>query len=262
MSPAAGPEVVQRLASLSWALRSRLGSRARRGVRYVVDPLLGRWLGSVRSGSDPASVALTIDDGPDGRVSPRLLDLLAEREVRASWFLLTERAEQHPDLVSRMLDEGHEVALHGLDHRRVSTMPALEVAGYLAMARERLEQVTRTPVTRYRPPYGSQSLTSFRAARDLGLQVVVWSADAQDWIDRDASSVARDASEATTPGGILLLHERIEPDPLRGSPVTTFDRVEMFRDVCDRFAARSLQLTSVDELALRGQLRRTVWIRP
>ncbi len=226
-----------------------------------MDPVLAPW-GSVQSGSSRSHVALTIDDGPDPTVTAELLDLMRTVDVHASWFLLSARAEQYPHLVRRMVDEGHEVALHGLDHRRVSTMSTDEAYAYLESARDRLASVAQRPVTRYRPPYGSQSLASYRAATRLGLEVVVWSADGQDWVDRPATTVAAEASAATEPGGILLLHERLEPDPLRGSPVTTFDRAAMVREVHALMAARGLTLCSVAELEARGRLRKTAWFRP
>ena len=245
-----------------WALRTRMGPTARRAVRRVVDPPLGPLVGSIRSGRSASRIALTLDDGPDPEVTAPMLDMLQRHGVVASWFLLAVRAEQHPDLVRRIVDEGHEVALHGDDHRRVSTMAHTEAVTYLGGARRRLERVSGRSVTLYRPPYGSQSVSSYLAARRVGLDVCVWSTDAQDWVDRPGSDVADDAVRGVDPGGILLLHERLEPDPLRGSPVTTFDRVAMVEEVVVRLREKGIGATSVRDLARDGRLRRTAWFRP
>lgn len=239
-----------------------MGQPARRRVRAVVDPLLGRAIGSVHAGSSTTHIVLTLDDGPEPSVTPLMLDLLAELGLTASWFLLAGRAELYPTLVERMVREGHEVSLHGLDHRRVSTMARAEAFEYLRVAKDMLEQIAGVDVLRFRPPYGSQSLTSFLAARRAGLEVVVWSADAQDWVDRTGSQVARDASDAVKAGGILLLHERLEPDPLRDSPSTTFDRIEMVRELGQLLAERRLAMSSLRDLEPSGPLVRTVWFRP
>ncbi|TQJ09171.1 peptidoglycan/xylan/chitin deacetylase (PgdA/CDA1 family) [Lapillicoccus jejuensis] len=243
-------------------MHARLGPTGRRTVRAVVDAPLAPVVGSVRSSRCEDRVALTLDDGPDDAVTPALLELLAARGVRASFFVLALRAQRRPDLVRRMLDDGHEVALHGDDHRRVSTMSYPEARSYLDTARDRLEQVTGSPVRRFRPPYGSQSVRSYVAARVAGLQVCVWSADAQDWVDRSGEEVSRDAVSAVSPGGILLLHERLEPDPLRGSPTTSFDRVRMVEGVLDGLVGRGLSATSVSGLEEEARLVRSAWFRP
>jgi peptidoglycan/xylan/chitin deacetylase (PgdA/CDA1 family) len=244
-----------------------MSPRARRRVRKGVDALVSPLIGSWDSGSATASVALTLDDGPDPLVTPVLVERLAELDVRATFFLLTLRAERYPGLVDLVAAAGHEIALHGLDHRRVSSMRPREAHDYLSGARDRLEQVAGHPVTLFRPPYGSQSVTSFLAARRAGLQVVVWDGDAADWEDREAGAVAMAAEQACRPGGILLLHERLEPDPqhpdpVRGAPVTTFDRPELIAETIRRVRARGLEPCAVSDLASEGPMHRTAWIRP
>jgi peptidoglycan/xylan/chitin deacetylase (PgdA/CDA1 family) len=182
-------------------------------MRQAADLVLAPSLGSWNFSDVVHSVALTLDDGPDPEVTPALIDLLDQMSVRATFFVLTLRAEDYPQLVDALVSSGHEIALHGLDHRRVSQMNFGQAFEYLKNARDRLEQVVGRSVTMYRPPYGSQSVSSVRAARRAGLQVVVWDGDAADWEDRPALDVAAAADQASTPGGILLFHERLEPDP-------------------------------------------------
>jgi peptidoglycan/xylan/chitin deacetylase (PgdA/CDA1 family) len=250
------------LRSPHWVIHSMLGPNTRRRVRAVVDLALAPVLGAVNAGTDTRSLAVTLDDGPDPEVTPALIDALAALDVHATFFLLTLRAEERPDLVQRLVAAGHEIALHGLDHRRVTGMSAGAGLAYLSDAKRRLEQVAQHDVTMFRPPYGAQSITSFRAARRAGLEVVVWNGDAQDWVDRPGDQVAMAAIDASKPGGILLLHERLEPDPLRDAPVTTFDRVEMVESVVTGLRQRGLRPCSVGALRMRGGLRRTAWFRP
>jgi peptidoglycan/xylan/chitin deacetylase (PgdA/CDA1 family) len=239
-----------------------MGPRVRGAVRTLVNPVGSRMLGSVHRFASPDGVALTLDDGPDPVETPRILTLLASESVSATFFLLAERAVRHPELVQGIVAGGHEVALHGWDHRRVSGMSRSAASAYLVGAREALEDVADTPVTLFRPPYGSQSVASFRGARDANLNVVVWNADAQDWVDRSAGDVARDAVEASEAGTILLLHERIEPDPLRGAPTTTFDRVEMLAATVAGLRHVGLEPQSLRDLAGGSPHQRTVWFRP
>jgi peptidoglycan/xylan/chitin deacetylase (PgdA/CDA1 family) len=234
----------------------------RRRVRLAVDAVAAPALGSWSSSTDVDSIALTLDDGPDPIVTPALIDLFAQLEVRATFFILTLRAERYPRLVERLIGSGHEVALHGLDHRRVNRMSERRAYQYISEARERLEQITGNRITMYRPPYGAQSIRSFRAARRAGLRVVVWNCDAADWEDRPAADVTRLAVAACRPGGILLFHERLEPDPERGSPETSFNRVVVINDIVRGLARRGLAARAVGDLAADAQMLRTVWFRP
>ena len=200
-------------------------------------------------------------------MTPALIDVLAAHEARATFFLLTLRAEAEPHLVSRIRAAGHEIALHGLDHRRVSPMSGSEAEDYLRDARDRLEQVAGTAVTMFRPPYGSQSARSVRAARRAGLEVVVWNGDAADWEDRSTAEVTRAAVAASRPGGILLFHERLEPDPRhpdpeRAAPVTTFDRPTVVADLITTLRGRGLTPCAVGDQVARGRMHRTAWLRP
>jgi peptidoglycan/xylan/chitin deacetylase (PgdA/CDA1 family) len=253
---------MSRAGDATWALRSRLGPGARRRSRRLADLALAPLVGSWNSSRARDSVALTFDDGPDPAVTPALIDRLAEMNVRATFFLLVLRAERYPRLVERLVAADHEIALHGLDHRRVTELPHREVRHYLSSARERLEQVAGLPVTMFRPPYGAQSLTSYRAARHAGMEVVVWNGDAADWRDRPAADVARAAVDASRPGGVLLFHERLEPDPRRGAPETTFDRVTVVGELVEGVRARGLSPCAVGDLAARARMVRTAWFRP
>lgn len=237
----------------------RLGPDARRRVRRALDPMTAP-LGSWRSSTDPAIVALTFDDGPDPDVTPRLLDVLDAHGARSTFFLLVGQAEQHPDLVRAIGVRGHEIALHGFDHRPLTSLPTRSVAGQLATARRRLEAVAERPVHWYRPPYGKITPGRWLAARRAGLDVVIWSADAADWEDDGLPAVTARATAAARPGAIVLLHERVEPGPA-GEPVTTsFDRPALVDALLSDVAARGLTAVTVGVLVERGG-RRSLWWR-
>lgn len=156
--------------------------------------------------TDPV-LSLTYDDGPDPEFTPRVLDLLAEHGARATFFLLADRAERHPGLVARMLAEGHEIGLHGIDHARLTRMPLPAVHRLLRAGKDRLEQVAGRRMRLYRPTYGAQSLPQFLAARALGTEIVIWSAWARDWEGQPAEVVGSRAVTAMHRGGIVLLHD-------------------------------------------------------
>ena len=141
-------------------------------------------------------------------------------------------------------------------------MPKEWVTAHLTAARLELEGLTGQAVSLYRPPYGAQTLRTYRAARTAGLRVVVWSADAEDWVDGTAAEVVARGLGAIEPGGILLFHERLEPDPLRGAPVTTFDRCSVVRDIITGCRERGLEPGTVSELVQQSSALSTAWFRP
>jgi len=151
-------------------------------------------------------VALTFDDGPDS-MTPRYLDLLDELGVLATFFLIGERAEQHPELVREYLRRGHQVASHGYDHTR---FPKLS-------RRELLEQCERTDGaiggqltgrSWVRPPHGSLDAPALVTLVAAGYTIAMWSVDSCDYSERDPETLAdRCAPGAVGAGDVLLFHE-------------------------------------------------------
>ena len=113
-------------------------------------------------------VALTFDDGPDRVSTPRFLDLLAEREVTATFFLLGAHARREPVLVREMAAAGHELAVHGWEHDCIAMLRPGRLAGQLARSRDVVEDLTGRPVAYYRPPYGVMTAEGLYAARRAG----------------------------------------------------------------------------------------------
>jgi len=250
-----------------WRVRQQLSPRSRARVRRVVDALGGWAIGSVAGGRQAgAAVALTFDDGPDVQVTERLLDVLADEHVHATFFVLLDAAEASPHLLRRALGEGHEVGLHGLDHRRLTTMGAGEVGEHIRAGRDRLAAVLGVTPRWFRPPFGAQDLRTFAAVRRAGMDVVVWSADGEDWVDQPAESIAARAVTGSEPGGIVLLHEISRPEPGRepevASPPRSFDPVVVARLTIAGLRGRGLEPMSVGELVEAGGARRSVWFRP
>jgi peptidoglycan/xylan/chitin deacetylase (PgdA/CDA1 family) len=204
------------------------------------------------------SVAMTFDDGPDASVTPRLLDLLARRGARATFFVLTDKATAQPGLTRRIIDEGHEVALHFDRHDRLTCLPLSVARQRLIAARQSLEQLAGK-VTYFRPPFGSQTLATYVLARSLGLQVVAWGPYAEDWVEQEPAAAAERALHDLKGGDILLMHDGLET-PV-GDPLPTFDRVKMVELVLDGMQARGLAAMTVGGLLTTGKARRTAWFR-
>jgi len=249
------------------SVRTSLPPPARRAVRALVDPVLaplGSLAGARPSADGAATVALTFDDGPDPVGTPAVLDALAAAGVHGTFFVLVDRADQHPALVRRVVDEGHEVGLHGADHRRLTALDARTVGRELRTARDRLEEVAGVPVRWFRPPFGSQSVATYFAARRAGLLPVVWTAWGEDWVDQPAAQVAERVMDGVVDGGIVLLHDGLAgdptevalPDPLRHL------RGDIVVELLVRLAAAGTRVSTVGSLVASRPARRTAWFRP
>lgn len=246
------------LAWVSNKLRGSLNGSSRRVLRRVADTILAP-VGSINGAREPTNaVAITFDDGPDPAVTPDLLDLLKRRGARATFFVMTEKAAAQPQTMRRMVDEGHEVALHFDRHDRLTELPPKEVAARMAAARQELEKLAG-PVRFFRPPYGAQSLNTYLIARRQGLQVVSWGPFAEDWMDQTPECAAGKALNGLKGGSVLLLHDGLEMPNGETPPI--FDRIRMVDLLLDGMSEQGLAATTVGALIDAGGPRATAWFR-
>lgn len=237
-----------------------LSPAARKRVHLMADRALEPFGSVIRARRPTNLVALTFDDGPDSEVTPRLLDLLRQHDAQATFFVLTDHASRHPELIRRMVSEGHEVALHSDCHDRLTKLGRSTVFNKLADARNQLEKIAGVPVKRFRPPFGSQSLLTISVANRLNLQIVVWGPLAEDWVEQTPAEAAGKVLRTVKGGDIALLHDGLEVPA--GEHVPSLDRVEMVRLIIDGLRAKDLQPTSVARLVEAAGAHKTFWVRP
>ena len=128
-------------------------------------------------------VALTFDDGPDEVHTPRLLELLAERGVRATFFVFGDKARRHPDLIARALADGHAIEPHcWADHESHHRLSEAELDEEIARTLDALAGLGCPTPTVWRPPYGDiRAPESYDVAARHGLRLVTWTLDTRDW---------------------------------------------------------------------------------
>lgn len=155
-----------------------------------------RWPGSRMFGealtapAQPGELALTFDDGPNPKWTPKLLDLLASHDVKATFLMLGGRAEQEPGLVRRVAAEGHLMGNHSWSHPNLALTAAGKVREELTRTSEVLEQLTGERVKFFRPPFGARRPVVFRIARELGMMPVLWNAMTSDWSEPSGDRIA------------------------------------------------------------------------
>lgn len=235
------------------SLRSRAIALVRRA---------GAPVGSVmRVRTDEPVVIATFDDGPSFRTAG-VLDALAESGATATFFVLLTRTRRDPGLLDDILGAGHEVALHGVDHRRLTTLPPETLHGRMRDARTELEDLAGRPVRWFRPPYGAQSLRSWRAVKAAGMEPVLWGPTLADWRDAPHDERLRLALSAER-GGIVLGHDGHADavDGVDDGPAPGVDHPRLVREVIAGYGERGLRLTSLGEAAAHGRLVREARFR-
>jgi len=160
-----------------------------------------RWPGSrifgwaLTAPARPGEIALTFDDGPNPAWTPKLLDVLAQHGVRATFFMLGSFAQSQQALVRRVADHGHSIGNHSWSHPDLSRTATEQVRKELTRTSDLLEQTIGAPVRYFRPPFGARRPVVFRIARELGLRPVLWNAMTNDWSEPLADNIAARLSE-------------------------------------------------------------------
>ena len=149
-------------------------------------------------------VALTFDDGPKRSTTTALLDGLAQRGVKATFFLIGEQIEGNEDLVKRMEEEGHQIGIHSYDHEWLTDLSPADFSREVDRERAILEELLGRGDFAVRPPYGGVDAGVEKRA---GGAIILWSVDPEDWKYRDADRVAGHLTENARDGDILLLHD-------------------------------------------------------
>jgi peptidoglycan/xylan/chitin deacetylase (PgdA/CDA1 family) len=212
----------------------------------AIGPLRQRFCPGLAGLGQTGHVALTFDDGPDPASTPAVLDLLAARGLRATFFLLGGMVDRAPWLAARIAAAGHEVAVHGWEHRYPILRTPADVAADLARACAAVTAATGQQPRYFRPPYGVLSTGALLAARRLGLSPVLWTCWGREWLPgATPESVLATALAGLTGGATILLHDSDSQAPA-GSAAAALGALPGLLDEC---AARGL---SVGTLAAHG----------
>lgn len=165
-------------------------------------------------GDHPENVSLTFDDGPDPDWTPAILDILKARGVKATFFVIGREAERYPDIVRRIVDEGHEIGNHSFTHSNLAEEPSSIVRLELNATQRLLESLTGRSTTLFRPPYNADSLPAnlqelvpLNVAQSLGYLTVLENIDPRDWQKPDSETLLRLLKADRGNGNVILLHD-------------------------------------------------------
>lgn len=151
-------------------------------------------------------IALTFDDGPSSKNTPKLLDILAKEEVPVTFFVLGTQAKAFPKIVARAAEEGHEIASHTWKHANLTTLSGKALKKDLNDSNKAISKAIGTAPHLVRPPYGATNSDVSKAAKAQGLALVMWDIDTLDWQHRDPKKTLKNAKDAKA-GSIVLMHD-------------------------------------------------------
>jgi peptidoglycan-N-acetylglucosamine deacetylase len=178
---------------------------------YLLFHPRNQWLVDNRSRVEGRGfIALTFDDGPNPVDTPKLLDLLREKNVKATFFVVGKRADQHPEIVRRAWEEGHLIANHTWSHRNLFCfLTPTRLRSEIELGTESVRRICGFRPHLFRSPVGLRHLLLRPYLRDAGLEYVSWSIRTRDTLTSNSNILARRILSQATGGDIILLHDHL-----------------------------------------------------
>lgn len=220
-------------------------------ILYVIYAIIAEFLLHIchlstfyRGNSDKRTLALTFDDGPDLDTTPLVLDILREHQVRATFFLIAEKALQAPELVKQICADGHEIGSHSLSHRHAWLASPSETYRQIAQSKQTLEALCGRQIKLYRSPWGAMNWMVWWTCSHLGMKQILWSVRAKDWrVDENPAEISYRVLSAAHPGAIVLCHDA------GGAPGAPKNLLAALPDILRGLHAQGYTFSTVGELA-------------
>ncbi len=152
-------------------------------------------------------VALTFDDGPHPDYTPKLLDGLKERGAHATFFVMGKQAEQYPELIERMAEEGHLIGNHTYSHLQLKKSNREEFKAELTKTSDIVKDITGKELQYVRPPYGTWE-KAFET--ELNMFPVLWTIDPLDWCKNDAACIVQNVLSKVQEDAVILMHDQYD----------------------------------------------------
>lgn len=203
--------------------------------------------------------AISFDDGPDPQFTPRILDALAAAGVRATFFAMGWPAVRHPDLIRRVVADGHEVGNHTWTHLDQTGLDSPTIRTEILRCTTELEHLTGAPLIGFRPPRGEVTGYALRVCAELGYDTYLWSLERGPAGVSTPAAVARHLVSNVRAGDIIDLHDGIgrgtfSPDAAFAKALAARREVEVraLPTVLEEIAAKGIRLTTVSDLVRRS----------
>lgn len=187
-------------------------------------------------------VALTFDDGPDDVWTPRILDVLAQHDVKATFMCVGERIQQNPEVLRRIVRDGHVVGNHSWDHPNLTKIPLAEVRTEIERTGSEIHRIAGVRPRLFRPPYGALNAEVIREATSLDYKIIFWNVDSLDWAGLTSFQVEANILAHAGPGSIVLQHSA------GGRGESLADTVNALPDVVKKLREEGYKFLTVSDL--------------
>ncbi|GGA25271.1 polysaccharide deacetylase family protein [Paenibacillus physcomitrellae] len=201
-------------------------------------------------------IALTFDDVPDPRFTPQILNVLKEKKVKATFFVVGSRAKKHPALVRMIQKQGHAIGNHSYSHPVLKDLSMKEFKLEIERTEQVLEKINGQKPLLIRPPYGEINEEQVRWARRGGYKIVNWNVDSEDWKGIRKEKVIRNVLDHAGPGSIVLQHAG------GGVGSDLSGTIEALPVIIDELKARGYQFVTVPELLHTPEYRASQEVLP
>mgnify|MGYP000877083218 CR=1 FL=1 len=192
--------------------------------------------------NDVKKVALTFDDGPDSVYTPQILDILRDNNVKGTFFLIGNRAKLFPEVVQRMVKEGHIVGNHSMTHPNIIKLNKTQTAKEIKECEDVLRSLTGYRTALFRSPYGSLNSEKVQEIAQLKVKIIAWNVDSLDWKSLTAEQVKDNILENVREGSVILQHASgSKEENLTGS-------VAALKDIIKVLKKEGYQFVTVSEL--------------
>ncbi|MDZ5472026.1 polysaccharide deacetylase family protein [Bacillus sp. 31A1R] len=186
-------------------------------------------------------VAITYDDGPEDYYTPQILDILKDKGVPATFFVLGKQVKANPDLMERIVKEGHGLANHSYNHPDLRKNWSSVVRQEILSTQDELQRVVGKKPDLFRPPYGAYTKADAVVLNQIGMRNILWNVDTLDWSGNSAEDILSIIKRDTKPGAIILQHNFKENRMLDGA-------IEALPQIIDELKKQGYKFVTIQTL--------------
>lgn len=191
-------------------------------------------------------IALTYDDGPDASYTPQLIEYLEDNQVPATFYVCGNRVKEKPEIVNRLVAAGFEIGNHTYSHPQLTKLSSEKIREQLQTTNDEIAAAApEAKVPTMRPPFGAQNSTVRAICKDMGMKIILWDIDTEDWKKRSASYMTNLILKNARDGSIVLMHDR-----KHGGQSTV---LETTKAVVPELRARGFKFVTVSDMLGRSK---------
>lgn len=199
-----------------------------------------------RGPKDKNRIAITFDDGPEAKYTEKILDVLKEEKVKATFFVVGKQCFRYPQTVQRIVNEGHQIGNHTFGHANLVVKSSKKIDESLRKTNRAIIQFTGEYPLVFRPPRGLYNQKVLRIAARMGQKMILWTISSQDWRGAKPKHISKKISKKIKPGDIILFHDGGSVVYNKGKDRE--NTVEALRPIIRMIKSKNLKLVTIDEL--------------